>query len=140
MLPRKPLQTDLNASHALSSFKLRSSSKSVPFNTSRIWGPIKIPSLSLAALRPGNIVDKCWKEAPFLCNAFMKFFIKPSLMWRGRRSTLFMSTRGFSLRLCSPRTKVLLDPHLSACNAGIQLDYPRDRENNSTVWSPLAYP
>ena len=31
-------------------------------------------------------------------------------------------------------------PSLSAYNAGIQLDYPRDRENNSTLWSPLAYP
>ena len=109
MLPRKPLQTDLNVSHALSSFKLRSSSKSVSFSTSRIWRPTKIPSLSLAAIRPGNTVDKCWKAAPFLCNAFTKFFIKPSLMWRGGRSTLFMSTRGFSLRLCSPGTKVLLN-------------------------------
>ena len=110
VLPRKLLQTDLNASHALSSFKLRRSSKSVSFSTSRIWGPTKMPSLSLAALRPGNTVNKCWKAAQFFCNALTKFFIKPSLMWRGGRSTLFMSTRGFSLRLCSPGTKVLLDP------------------------------
>ena len=66
MLLRKPLQTDLNASHALSSFKLRSSSKSVSFSTSRIWGPTKMPSLSLAALTPGNTVNKCWKAAPFI--------------------------------------------------------------------------
>ena len=99
MLPRKPLQTDLNASHALSSFKLKSSSKSVSFSTSRIWGPTMMPSLSFAALRPGNAVDKCWKTSPFLCNTFRKFCIKPSLMWRGGRRTLFMSTRGFSLRL-----------------------------------------
>ena len=110
VLPRKPPQTDLNASHTLSSFKLRSSSKSVSFSTSRIWVPIKMPSLSLAALRPGNTVDKCWKAAPFLCKAFTKFFIKPNLMWRGGRSTLFMSTRGFSLKLCLSGTKVLLDP------------------------------
>ena len=109
MLPRKPLQTDLNAFHTLSSFKLRSSSKSISFSTSRIRGPTKMPFLSLAALRPGNTVERCWKAAPFLCNAFTKF-IKPSLMWRGGRSMLFMSTRGFSLRLCSPGTKVLLDP------------------------------
>ena len=38
------VQTDLNASHALSSSKLRSSSKSVSFRTSRIWGPTKMPS------------------------------------------------------------------------------------------------
>ena len=54
VLQRKPLQTDLNASYTLSSFKLRSSSKSVSFSTSRVWGPTKMPSLSLAALRPGN--------------------------------------------------------------------------------------
>ena len=65
MCVTKEATTDLNASSALSSFKLRSSSKSVSFSTSRILGPTKMPSLSLAALRPGNTVDKCWKAAPF---------------------------------------------------------------------------
>ena len=102
MLPRKSLQTDLNAFHALSSFKLRILQHFSDLRSDK--------DVILAALRPGNTVDKCWKAAPFLCNAFTKFFIKPNFIWRGRRSTLFTSTRGIPLRLCSPGTKVLLDP------------------------------
>ena len=62
VLPRKLLQTDLNASHALSSFKLRSTSKSVSFSTSRIWGPTKMPSLSRQVLEGSTIFVQCLHE------------------------------------------------------------------------------
>lgn len=110
------------------SSRVRIFSNSLSFNTSWIWGPTKMPSLSLAELRAENRAYRSWKGAPSFCMVFPKFFIRPSLIWRDRRSILFLSNRLFYWTLYSSSTKVILD-----------MQSFRNREINNTSWSLPAY-
>ena len=123
--PRKLAQICAKAFQAQSSLTSRVDTNSVSRSTSRIWGPTKMPSLILASLILGNFVHRYWKAFPFLSSAFTKFFMKPSLIWRGGRRTFWADTRGSLFTLCWPEVATL-----SGCNAAAHLYYPRDIANN----------
>ena len=57
------------------------------------------------------------KSSTFSVQCLTKFFMRPSLLWRGGRNILLGSTRGWDRTLCDPGFNPCLDGHsyLTSC-------------------------
>ena len=110
-LPRKFAMMDLRDNQAESSAGFNASSKLVSLMSSLIWGPSNIPALIFSMLFCWNF---WWRKAnplPSLSNAFTKFYMRLSLMWRGRSNILIGSTKGWYRTLCNRGFNPCLDGH-----------------------------
>ena len=110
-LPRKFAMTDLRGNQAEGSTGFSASSKLVPLMSSLIWEPSNIPALIFSMLFCWNF---WWRKAnplPSLSNAFTKFYMRLSLMWRGRSNILLGSTKGWYRTLCNRGFNPCLDGH-----------------------------
>ena len=109
---RKFAHVHLKASQAFNSSGLRAHSNLISNKSSRICGPIKIPPFNFAAITFGNFVEGYWNPCELtLPIALIKFFIKPSLMWRGGRKIFWGSIKGKHWILLVPGTYVDLSAH-----------------------------
>ena len=110
-LPRKFTMTDLRDNQTESSAGFSALSKLVFLMSSLIWGPSNIPALNFSMLFCWNF---CWRKAnplPSLSNALTKFFMRPSLIWRGGSNILLSSPRGWDRTLCDPGFNTCLDDY-----------------------------
>ena len=109
-LQRKFAVTDLRDNQAEMSEGFSASSKLVSLMSFLIQGLSNIPILIFSMHFRWNF---WWRKAnplPSLFNAFTKFFMRPSLMWRGGSNILLGSTRGWD--------RTLFDPGFNSCLYG----------------------
>ena len=107
LLLRKFLQRSLNAFH------IQPSSADVywmncgSFISFLFWGPSKIPPFFFSSLKPGKAADIYLKQLLSWSKSLTSCFIIPSLMCKGGKRVLFLSTSGSLIIFLSPQFRLL---------------------------------
>ena len=137
-LPRKFVMTDLRDNQGKTSAGFSASSKLVSLMSSLIWRPSNIPALIFSILFRWNFWWRKGNPLPYLSNAFTKFFMRTSLMWRGGSNILLGSTRGWDKKFCDPGFNPCLDGTLVWHNAGHQHGYPKSTKSMDNLSNHLG--